>query len=323
MTLCQSLLRSSILRNLLVKTNHPLDDVAHVIEQFEHDHKVNVKIYRMTTDGTWLNKLVGNGTFIEHIENSNPNLQGRFLLKVEDPDDELVESKFKAKKNVSCPSFNPDTHWNECKPVLGMRFESPQQLHMLANYGVQHGYQLWYIQNDHNEILVFYGRNVSEGKRAGLKGKKPITIDNEECESRKQSSKKGDGTSFRTPNTSIRFMKNNIKETYWIDISLGQCQRAKQCALFDHEGGLLEHYSKLWQYRQAILDTNPGSTCELETKVNDEDVKLYFRRFYVCFHGVKHGWIEGCRKIIGLDGCFLTYICNGKLLTAMDRDANN
>ncbi|GJX37621.1 hypothetical protein Tco_0250924, partial [Tanacetum coccineum] len=122
---------------------------------------------------------------------------------------------------------------------------------------------------------------------------------------------------------SIRFMKNDIREKYLIDVRLGQCQRAKQCALFDHEGGLVEQYSKLWQYTQAILDTNPGSTCELEIEVNDEDGKIYCRRVYVCFHGVKHRCLEGCRKIIGLDGCFLTHTCKGQLLTAMGRDANN
>ncbi|GJT78347.1 hypothetical protein Tco_1045072 [Tanacetum coccineum] len=177
---------------------------------------------------------------------------------IEDPDDEQVESKFKAKNNVSYPSFNSDTPWNECKPVLGMRFESPQQLkHMLANYGMQHGYQLWYMQQDHNKPLVFSGSDVSEGRCADLKG------------------------------------------------------------------GLVELYSKLWQFRQAILDINPGSTCELEIEVNDEDEKLYFRRFYVCFHGVKHRWLEGCRKIIGLDGCFFTHTCKEQLLTEMGRDANN
>nr|GFA11763.1 hypothetical protein [Tanacetum cinerariifolium] len=145
-----------------VETNHPLSDVAHVIELYEHEDEGNVNIPRMTTDDPWLNKL--------------------------------VESKFKAKKNVSYPSFNPDTPWNECKPMLGMRFESPQQLkHMLANYGVQHGYQLWYMQNDHNKLLVFCGRDVSEDKCVGLKGRKPKTVDNEECESSKQGSKNDDG----------------------------------------------------------------------------------------------------------------------------------
>ncbi|GKE62735.1 hypothetical protein Tco_1513102, partial [Tanacetum coccineum] len=75
----------------------------------------------MTTDDPWLNKLVGNGTFIGQTDTPNPNLQGRFLLEVEDPDYEQVESKFKAKQDMSYPFFNPDTPWNKCKPMLGMR----------------------------------------------------------------------------------------------------------------------------------------------------------------------------------------------------------
>nr|GEV03022.1 hypothetical protein [Tanacetum cinerariifolium] len=176
------------------ETNVRLDDVAYVVEQFKHKNEGNVNIPRMNTDDPWLNKLVGNDTFIGQTDNPNPNLKGRFLLKVEDPDNEHVESKFKAKQDVSYPSFNLNTPRNECKPVLGMRFESPQQLkHMLANYGVQHGYQLWYMQNDHNKLLAFYSRDVSQGKCVGLKGKKPKTVDDDECETSKQGSKKGDG----------------------------------------------------------------------------------------------------------------------------------
>ncbi|GJT47448.1 zinc finger, PMZ-type containing protein [Tanacetum coccineum] len=37
----------------------------------------------------------------------------------------------------------------------------------------------------------------------------------------------------------------------------------------------------------------------------------------------KNGWLDGCRRVIGLDGCFLTHTCKGQLLTAMGRDANN
>ncbi|GJW21548.1 hypothetical protein Tco_0032170 [Tanacetum coccineum] len=246
----------------LLKSDEELYDVAHVVEQIEHEDESNVNIPRMTTDDPWLNKL--------------------------------VDSKFKAKKNVSCSSFNPDTPWNECKLVLGMRFESPQQLkRMLANYGVQHGYQLWYMQNDHNKLLVFYGMDVSEGKCAAFKGKKPKIVDNEECETSKHGSKKGDG----------RKAVNEI-------ISKGKAV-------------CIEHYNKLWQYRKSIIDINPGFTCELETEVNDDDGKLYFKRFYVCFHSMKQGWLEGCRKIISLDGCFLTHTYKGQILIAMGRDANN
>ena len=39
--------------------------------------------------------------------------------------------------------------------------------------------------------------------------------------------------------------------------------------------------------------------------------------------GVKDGWIKGCRRVIGLDGCFLKGVCRGQLLAAIGRDANN
>ncbi|GJZ40779.1 calcium/proton exchanger [Tanacetum coccineum] len=71
-----------------------------------------------------------------------------------------------------------------------------------------------------------------------------------------------------------------------------------------------------------ILDSNPGSTCRLDDE-ETESGNYYFRRFYVCFKGVKDGWLAGCRKVIGLDGCFLKHTCRGELLVAMGRDANN
>ena len=117
-------------------------------------------------------------------------------------------------------------------------------------------------------------------------------------------------------------MKTELRARFHINVSLGQCQRAKQRALFDYEGGLREHYGRLWEYRNAVIDSNPGTTC----RVDDEETSSgnnYFRRFYVCFKGVRDGWFAGCRKVIGLDGCFLKHKCRGELLVAMGRDANN
>nr|GEX76153.1 hypothetical protein [Tanacetum cinerariifolium] len=117
-------------------------------------------------------------------------------------------------------------------------------------------------------------------------------------------------------------MKTDIREKFLINVSLGQCKRAKQRALFDYEGGLKEQYGRLWVYRQAILNSNLGSTCRLDDE-ETESGHYYFRRIYVCFKGVKEGWLAGCRKMIGLDGCFLKYACSRELLVAMGRDANN
>ncbi|GKB46845.1 calcium/proton exchanger [Tanacetum coccineum] len=84
-----------------------------------------------------------------------------------------------------------------------------------------------------------------------------------------------------------------LEKKILINVSLGQRKRAKQRALYDFEGGLIEHYARLWEYRQAILDTNPD------------------------------GWKAGYRRVIGLDGCFLKHTCRGELLTAIERDTNN
>ncbi|GJX03536.1 hypothetical protein Tco_0189452 [Tanacetum coccineum] len=95
-------------------------------------------------------------------------------LKKDDPDEHLVDQKFKVQKyGISYPSFDPDTPWDQCTPMLGMKFETSLQLkNCLANYGVKNGYQLWYMQNDSSKLLVKCGRNVSKGKCAGMKGKK-------------------------------------------------------------------------------------------------------------------------------------------------------
>ena len=53
------------------------------------------------------------------------------------------------------------------------------------------------------------------------------------------------------------------------------------------------------------------------------DGATYFSKFYVCLKGVKDGWIKGCRRVIGLDGCFLKGVCRGQLLSVVGRDANN
>ena len=42
---------------------------------------------------------------------------------------------------------------------------------------------------------------------------------------------------------------------------------------------------------------------------------------FICFDACNKGWRAGYRPLIGLDGCFLKGICKGKLLTAIDVDA--
>jgi hypothetical protein len=57
--------------------------------------------------------------------------------------------------------------------------------------------------------------------------------------------------------------------------------------------------------------------------LNPEFEDQVFERFYVCFDACKKGFLVGCRKVIGLDGCWFKGSNTGQLLCAIGRDANN
>nr|GEW52986.1 hypothetical protein [Tanacetum cinerariifolium] len=306
-----------------VEKGDNLDDVKDIVN-FQTKGEENVDISKLSIDDPWLNKLVGKGRFVGEMEDPIPGLKG-------------------------------------------MKFESPSQLKQcLANYGVTHGYQLWYMQNDTYKLLVKCGRDVSAGSShkdlgkgsAGWsfdKGKGILGEDRSEpskvsqatkerwrkkkleekvnlknavdCPFRLWASWMRIEKSFQIKtlypdhkccrNYNLRslvtyrwiaehytreiidnlwvfynYMQNFIRSKFMINVSLGLCKRAKQAALFDHEGGLIDHYSKIWQYRQVVLDSNPGSTCHINLEEKDDGL-TYFKRFY------------------------------GQLMTAMGRDANN
>ena len=77
----------------------------------------------------------------------------------------------------------------------------------------------------------------------------------------------------------------------------------------------------VFDYQLELLRSNPGNT--VVVKLDLDEPQLTFMRFYVCFDACKKGFLAGCRKVIGLDGCFFKGLTNGKLLCALGRDANN
>ncbi|PWA67736.1 hypothetical protein CTI12_AA315800 [Artemisia annua] len=164
-----------------------LDDVKDLVD-FQIEDESNVVIPKISSDDSWFNKPVGLGKFIGHIDDLIPPLNGRFMLEINDPEEDDIDSLYKVKKKgLQYPAFDPETPWNQCQPILGMRFESPTQLKQcLANYGVTNGYQLWFMQNEIHKLLVLCGRDVSKGRCAGKRGKK----DNENA----NNSSKGQGS---------------------------------------------------------------------------------------------------------------------------------
>ena len=117
----------------------------------------------------------------------------------------------------------------------------------------------------------------------------------------------------------------NIKETVLLEmgaeVSLSKIKRAKSIVMRRIYESCKGEYAKVFQYQAEILRTNLGST--VAVCLDPEYVFHVFQRIYVCFDACKKGFIAGCRKVIGVDGCFFKGACNGELICAIGRDANN
>ncbi|CAI9302924.1 unnamed protein product [Lactuca saligna] len=76
----------------------------------------------------------------------------------------------------------------------------------------------------------------------------------------------------------------------------------------DHEGDDVDI-----QWHELVDPFLSHKNCIPEIGIEDEVVDK----------SIKDGWIKGCRRLIGVDGCFLKDICRGELLKAVVKDANN
>ncbi|KAI3701118.1 hypothetical protein L2E82_45763 [Cichorium intybus] len=265
------------------------------------------------------------------------------LCPIESNTDDIEEQNEDEGDKPQYPVHDETQQWDKMKPMLGMRFSDPNELkHMLSNYAVANGYDLWFDKNDSNRLLVKCCKKNKEpscpfrlwaswmGKERSFQIKS--LNDDHNCS---RAFKLGPIVTYKwigkhfmsdiieRPNISLRKMKAQVSKKFNINVSVGQCRNAKRFALKEIEGSLIEHYGKLWSYGQEVLRANPGSTVKLSVDIMPDSSTTMFSKFYVCLKAIRDGWIEGCRRVIGVDGCFLKGIVRGEILSAIGRDANN
>ena len=69
-------------------------------------------------------------------------------------------------------------------------------------------------------------------------------------------------------------------------------------------------------YHLELVRSNPDSTVAVTL---DPDIFL----MCICIDACKKGFLAGCRRVVGLDGCLLKGLMSGQILCAIGRDANN
>ncbi|CAH9129084.1 unnamed protein product [Cuscuta epithymum] len=118
-------------------------------------------------------------------------------------------------------------------------------------------------------------------------------------------------------------LKDLIETELGIHISTSMVRRAVRCIKKRINASFEEQFNRLRDYDQELLDSIPNTTMKIMTSRVVDDGPCMFQRIYCCFGAMKRGFLEGYRKIVGLDGCFLKGLLKGEILTAVGRDANN
>nr|GEX92415.1 hypothetical protein [Tanacetum cinerariifolium] len=278
-----------------------LGDVQDIVDfQTEGEEHVNIK--KLTTDDPWLNKLVGLGNFIGHCDDPTPDLTGRFMEEVDDPDENIVEYKNKVKKDLLV-YYGRDVSQGKCARKRGKKPIKKPSESDIEKEQTSSGKKKQFVKGESSktsgkgsESSKTSGKGSEHSMKTCLRWIKKRILEMKKLEKTDHKCRRnfnlGALVTYKwiaqqlgrevidNPCISFKAMWSSIMEKYLIDVSLGQCARAKKLALFDHEGGLIDHYSRLWQYRQAVLDSNPGSTCHIDLEDRDGNGVLYFKRFY-------------------------------------------
>ncbi|XP_062161919.1 uncharacterized protein LOC133868944 [Alnus glutinosa] len=125
------------------------------------------------------------------------------------------------------------------------------------------------------------------------------------------------------PDMPLQVIQDEVKRKWNVEVSRSQMYRGRKKAgkrLYDCLG---EQYGRLWDYCETLRHINPGSCVMIKVEKTNPNLPAKFHRLYMSLAAMKKGFLEGCRPVIGLDGCFLKGPYKGILLVAVGRDANN
>ncbi|KAH0709663.1 hypothetical protein KY284_011090 [Solanum tuberosum] len=126
-------------------------------------------------------------------------------------------------------------------------------------------------------------------------------------------------------NGSLADFRDRVSVDLKAKVTLSQVKRPKRKAISLLDGDIKDQFKMMWDYCNKMDRTNPGSTIRMKFTDNEVPGQPYrFQRMYICFAACKFGFKAGCRKIIGVDGCWLKGpLYETQLLFAVGIDGNN
>ncbi|XP_019182496.1 PREDICTED: uncharacterized protein LOC109177564 [Ipomoea nil] len=275
-----------------------------------------------------------------YYESDNPP---SYQSEMEDDEAQLqLEQSSKAKVKCKFPSYNPSVEFPELE--LGMFYEDASEFKKaMINYAVHFKRDICYYKNESMRVMFkCVGIESIDGKgcpfhcTASWEEKYKCfqlkTLEaNHNCNqkfslrlvSQSWIEDKYEEKIRDNPCIGPIELKNHIESELKINLSISKVRRAIRSVLKKINASFEDQFRRIRDYAQECMNSNPGSKVKLKTSMVTPDSPCVFQRIYVCFDALRRGFLDGCIKIIGLDGCFLKGLLKGEILTAVGRDANN
>jgi hypothetical protein len=124
-------------------------------------------------------------------------------------------------------------------------------------------------------------------------------------------------------NMPLEVIQHKVKDKWRVDVNPSMMYRARRKVKVKLYGKFENQYERLWDYYETLRRTNSGSYVVMKVDRPNPNLPPKFGKMYVSLVATKKGFLEGCRPIIGIDGCFLKGSFKGQLLSAVGRDGNN
>ncbi|CAN0917246.1 hypothetical protein LINGRAHAP2_LOCUS30172 [Linum grandiflorum] len=234
--------------------------------------------------------------------------------------------------------YDPSCDHSTLQIQPGLRFRSPTQFkEAIVNYSIAVGAEIrWKRSNKLNKEAIcmssdcnwrvfasWFGRNVSfVVKAVGDPHSCTRTMRNRSATVKWIA--KTYLSRFRNyPDIDVLKLAQEIKETHELEVTPRVCANARAAAKKMLTGTVRESYAKLRPYLLQLKTSDPEGHFVVEVDPVAGEEYVLFRRIYIGFSCLKKGFLKGCRRMIGLDGCFLKCEVQGMLLSAVAKDGNN
>lgn len=253
-------------------------------------------------------------------------------------DEERMASNSTDEDEVSYPVFNEKTEMNDPKLQLGMLFSTAKVFRAaVKKQAIKDRRPIKQCRNYESRVKFVcedpcpwkvYASKMQRTDSYQIKVYNPnhtcsTTFHQKQINSRWIAEQYEDDIRMN-PTWPLQSFLQKVVNDWHCHVSVFAIGRAKRKALEKIRGKHVDQYAKLWDYGNELLKAMPDSTIQLMTEDQElEDGRKRFKRFYICLGPLKNGFRNGCRPLLGLDGCHLKGPYGGQLLAAVGTDAND